>query len=268
MGGSLARALKTHDDALVVTGWSPDRREREAVVRAGAADRAPPTLDEAVADAELVVLAAPLEASCRLLGEAARASPPEATLSDIASLKEPMARAAAAAGVADRWVGTHPMAGAATSGFAASRSDLFVGARVWIVAGAGAAGRAEALQALWRSLYARPAAIEAEAHDRLMALVSHAPQVISTVLVSTFMRESVSPHEMGPAARDMTRLASSSPSMWIDLFAHAPPDLPRALRDVAARCVEVAELLERADPDALDSIGRLMRETGSWRRDA
>jgi len=269
MGGSLARALTSLDRAPSVVAWSPDEGEGRAALRAGAADEAPSTVAAAVADADLVVLAAPLEASRRLLVDVARAAPPDATLSDVVSLKEPMARAAEAAGVANRWVGAHPMAGGEASGFAASRSDLYTGARVWTVACPDAtSARVEGVHALWRAVQARPSTIDADAHDRLMVFVSHLPQAIATTLVGIFMRSDVSPQDMGPAARGMTRLACSSPSMWLDLFAHAPSDLPRALRDLAARSAELAEVLERADPEALASLGRLMAETGAWRRDA
>ena len=262
MGGSLARALSELADKPRVTGWAPQPSEREAALAAGAVDVAPAEWQAAVRDVELVVLAAPLAVSCAMLGQVAQAAPNDATLTDVASLKAPLARAAAAAGLAARWVGSHPMAGSEASGFAASRSGLYRDARVWTVADGQAGTRVARVHAFWKSIGARPLEIEAERHDRLMALASHLPQLASNALAAVLMEAGIRPEELGPGGRDTTRLAGSSADLWQDLLGYASPDLPRALRDLAAGADRMADLLERRD---IEAIADIMRATRTWR---
>ena len=275
MGGSLARGLSTLDLAERVTGWSPRSTERDAALTAGAVGFAAADWRDAVSDADLVVMAIPLAAVVDLLPEVLSATPGEATVTDVASLKSPPARAAAASGAGERWIGSHPMVGSEASGFWASRPDLYEGARVWTVTGAGSdpstakeddGGGAPDLhrsrvEDLWRGLGAVPAAVAAEDHDRLMELVSHLPQLVSNVLARVLLEAGVDPVQLGPGGRDMTRLAASNPLMWLDLLEHASGDLAEALRALGEGAREAADLVERGD---LEGLGRLMQRTRDW----
>jgi len=263
MGGSLARALSFLESAPTVVGWSPLQEERAAAVDAGAVASAPPEWQDAVAGAELVVVAVPLKASCELVAGLAGATSPEVTLTDVASLKVPLARAVAEADAEDRWVGSHPMSGTEKSGFAASRGDLYQGARVWTVAHPAASPRVTGLHELWSSLGARPASIGAEEHDRLMAMASHLPQLVANALAGVLARHDVGPDGLGPGGADMTRLAASSPELWRDIFEHASPELAVGLRTLADTSRWIADLLEDGD---LEGIERPMRDTREWRR--
>ena len=263
MGGSLARALTALPNRPRVRGWAPDPEEREAALRAGVVDAAPDSWRDALEDAELVVLAAPLRASCALLGEIARAAHAESTLSDVASLKAPLVRAAAAAGIEGRWVGSHPMAGSDASGFGASTATLYRGARVWTVAAAAAEARVGRVHALWRSVGARPERIDADEHDRLMSVASHLPQLAANALAKVMIDAGIRPEQLGPGGLDTTRLAGSSADLWKDLLEHASPELIRGLRSLAAAADGFASMLERGD---VDGVASTMRATRTWRR--
>ena len=262
MGGSFVRALADLDTPPRISAWSPDPADREAVVSAGVVPDAPTTWEEAVTNADLVLLAAPLTATCELLGRVARQAPSDSVVTDVASLKQPVSRAAIKAGLIDRWVGGHPMAGGEGSGFAASRADLYRGARVWLVADEIAANAARRVGALWQKLGAEPAPIDPESHDRLMALVSHLPQLAATSLASVLADFGISPRDLGPGGHDMTRLAGSSSEMWRDLLSHAPPDLAQALRALAATTTELADWVDGA---RLDDLTAEMDRTRTWR---
>lgn len=269
MGGSLARGLSSLGLAERVTGWSPRSTERDAALTAGAVGFAAADWRNAVSDADLVVLAIPLAAVVDLLPELAGATPTSTTLTDVASLKEPLVRAAVAADVASRWVGAHPMAGGETSGFWASRADLYEGARVWTVrAGAEEASgdvsdiHQRRVDRLWRGLGAEPTPIDAEEHDRLMGLVSHLPQLVSNVLASVLLEEGVDPRHLGPGGRDMTRLAAGNPLMWLDLLEHASEELVEALRSLGREATRAADLLEQQD---LEGLELLMKRTRDWK---
>lgn len=263
MGGSLARSLAALPDPPHVTGWSPSAMEREAALAAGAVAEAPDVWQEAAADSDLVVLAAPLRASSDLLAEVAAVTAADTTITDLASLKAPLARTAAEAGVSDRWVGSHPMAGSERSGFEASRADLYEGARVWTVASPEAASRVGRVHALWTAVGARPETIDAEEHDRLMALASHLPQLATNALASVLAGAGIAPEQLGPGGRDATRLAGSGPALWRDLFEHAAPELAEGLHALSDAAERIAKLLERGD---LDGLEELMRSTRAWRQ--
>jgi prephenate dehydrogenase len=262
MGGSLARGLSGLKAGPTVVGWSPLEEERAAATEAAAVSSAPPDWREAVAGADLVVVAAPLKASCQLISELLGATSSETTLSDVASLKAPLARVVAEGNAQDRWVGSHPMSGTEASGFLASRADLYDGARVWTVAHPSAEARVTRLHVLWQALGARPAAIDAEEHDRLMAVASHLPQLVANALATVLAEHGVAPDRLGPGGADMTRLASSSSDVWRDILEHASPELVAGLRALAAASGRIADLLEAGDVRAIE---HLMKDTRTWR---
>lgn len=265
IGGSLARAVRAAAPDVKVVGWSPALGERDQALSERAVVAAPSAWEDAVEEADLVVLAVPLDACRRILPDLDGLAPPGATIMDVASLKTPMSRAASEAGLSHRWVGAHPMAGSEGSGFARSSADLFHGARVWLVAAPEAEERVPGVHALWRSVGGDPRTIEAEEHDRIMGLVSHLPQLVASALAVGMSRRDVDLDTLGPGGRDMTRLAASNPDMWLDLFRDVPAEVPDALRTLAETMTEAASALERGDLAVLE---RLMREGGSWRKGA
>jgi prephenate dehydrogenase len=265
MGGSLARAVSSLGLAKAVTGWSPEATERDAALTAGAVSAAPATWREAISGADLVVLAAPLQGCLALLAALPEGLEPDATVTDVTSLKLPVAEAARAAGLEDRWIGSHPMTGSESSGFWASRAELYEGATVWITSADGSQARGahrQVVERLWASLGGRPRSIGAAEHDRLMALASHLPQLASNALARTLERSDIDPSALGPGGRDMTRLASSSPEMWTDLLRHADPAVVEGLRSLAREADALADLVESG---AIEQIGRIMHDTRAWR---
>ncbi|MFQ5536892.1 MAG: prephenate dehydrogenase [Gemmatimonadota bacterium] len=261
MGGSLARALARHHPYLETAGWSPDPGEREAALAAGAVGRAPETLEEAIAEAELVVLGVPVDAELELLPRIA-ASAPEAVLSNVTSLQIPAAAVAATSTWGRRWVGSHPMVGSERSGFAASRADLFRDARVWLIPEVADASARDTVRALWEGLEARPRSTSAPAHDALMARASHFPQLAANLVAAVLEEAGVAARDLGSGGRDMTRLAASSPELWGPLLKRAGPELSAALRSLAHQAAEVAVALEEGDVAALE---RLMERTRTWK---
>lgn len=271
MGGSFARALAACASAPTVVGWSRDKRERDAAREAGALAEAPAEWETAVEGADLVMLAMPLTATCATIAELPGHIGDGATVSDMASLKVRVAQSVHAAALTSRWVGSHPMAGGVESGFEASSQDLFRGARVWMTYDESAAEKARRVNDLWARLGATPAPIEVEEHDRVMALVSHLPQVTANALALALLESGVELDQLGPGGLGMTRLAASNPSMWRDLLENAPPELGHALRRLAATLVDLADNLEGGGGPGdvgLDDLTRLMERTGAWRTGA
>jgi len=262
IGGSLARALAALERPPRVTGWSPDASDAAAAVEAGVLAEQVTSRAAALRDAEMVVLAAPLGASLEALELVAREAPPDATITDVVSLKSPLEAEAAVRGLGDRWVGAHPMAGGERSGFEASSASLFEGTVTWIVPGRATGAAKTRVRALWSAVGARPTEIGGEEHDRMMALVSHLPQLTANALATVLSDHGLGPTRLGSGGRDMTRLASSAPSMWADLLRASPPELVEGLRALAGQAEAIAEALERGDVDA---ICESMERTRRWR---
>ena len=117
----MARALSALATPPKVVGWSPDPDEGAAALDGGAVHTVAPDLVDAAVGVELVVLAMPLEAVAAVFRQLGPVLRPDTVVTDVASLKMPVAEAAAAHGLSTRWVGSHPLCGSERSGFAASR---------------------------------------------------------------------------------------------------------------------------------------------------
>ena len=129
------------------------------------------------------------------------------------------------------FVGGHPMAGTEKRGFAASSARLFQGATWWLVPSRSARAN-RGVRALVRDAGAHPVSTAAASHDRVMAFLSHAPQVVAWALFEAARRDPVARGHIrhaGPGFRDMTRLARSPRALWQDILAANRVEVRRAL---------------------------------------
>ena len=262
IGGSIGMAARARLDADVV-GFDPDpvtlRRAREL----GALDRVAATVAAAVAEAEIVFCAAPVRALAALAAEALATSGDETVVSDVGSTKRSLAAALADAPGAERFIGGHPLAGAETAGVEHARADLFEGARWYLTPHEQSGGvHYDRLQRALTHLGARPQALDAEMHDRLMATVSHLPHVIANVLVTqaseALTDETERLPEVGPSFRDTTRVAGANPTIWGDIFAANAEAVASEIDAVVDRLRDAAELIRGGDAQAV----------AAWHRDA
>jgi prephenate dehydrogenase len=263
MGGSLARALKALPEPPGVLGVDPDPVQGSLALEAGAVDRFDPEGIGFLGEADLVVYAAPLGETLRLLREHRGLWGEDALLTDVVSLKAPLLDLAAREGFGKRFVGAHPLCGGEGSGFGASRDDLFRGGRVFLCRDEGTSeGAAAGVEGFWQALGAGTEWVDAGEHDRRMAWVSHLPQLVANALAGALDAAGWSPDDLGPAGRDMTRLAGSSPAVWKDLFTTSAPLTGAGLTSVSRALNVLADLLARRD---MDRIAEFMERTRDWR---
>jgi prephenate dehydrogenase len=245
IGGSIGLAARGRLGAEVV-GFDPDRETIDRAVGAGAIDRGADSIASACEDAEVVFCAAPVGGLTELAAAALEAAGPEAVVTDVGSTKRDIV---AALGFDQRFIGGHPLAGAETSGVENAREDLFEGARWYLTPKAERSSGLlyDRLQRTLAGLGARVQAIDAEAHDRLMATVSHVPHVVANVLVgqaaAELTRDSERMPEVGPSFRDTTRVAGANPAIWGDIFASNREAVAEATEAVAAKLREAAALI-------------------------
>jgi prephenate dehydrogenase len=249
IGGSIGLAARQRL-GCEVAGWGHNRATVDRAVELGSVDRAAGSVGEACAGAELVFCAAPVAALPELARAALEASGPETVVTDAGSTKRGIV---AALGGDERFVGGHPLAGAETAGVDNARADLFEGARWYLTPTERTGGILyDRLQRTIAAIGARPQAIDAAAHDRLMATVSHLPHALANALAgqaaAELTRDSERLPEVGPSFRDATRVAGSNPSIWADIFAANADAVVAAIDDVVDRLHEARALIEAGDP--------------------
>ncbi len=227
MGGSLARALRRKKLRVLGVDRAPVVRK----ARAAGAIHAAATDPRASLAAPLVVLAAPPQANLALLRRLGPIAPPRAVLTDLGSVKSPIAHLARRLGL-KRFVGGHPMTGSERAGFGASTPDLFRG-HPWILTPNGCDPQALAsVRRLVRVTGARPFSMPPGEHDRVIAFLSHMPQLLSWAIDGAARRDPVALrhlHLAGPGFRDMTRLARSSRTLWREILAQNEREIGRAM---------------------------------------
>lgn len=252
IGGSIGLAARRRLGAEVA-GYDPDSASVERAAAAGAIDRGASSVADACAGAEAVFCAAPVGALPALAREALAACEDGVLVTDAGSTKREIV---AAVGDDERFVGGHPLAGAESAGVENARADLFEGARWYLTPGERSSGVLyDRLQRTVSGLGARPQAIDAVTHDRVMATVSHLPHVVANALVAEAVdeltRDSERMPEVGPSFRDATRVAGANPAVWADIFASNREAIAVAVDSVAERLREAAELIRRGEPEAL-----------------
>jgi prephenate dehydrogenase len=253
IGGSIGRAARARTEHAVVAGFDPDTETMARAVGVGAVNRAAASVADACEGAEVVFCAAPVSGLVDLSRAALSACGEDTVVTDVGSTKREIVTAL---GDDERFIGGHPLAGAETSGVGNARADLFEGARWYLTPTGGSSGVLyDRLQRTVAALGARPQAIEAEAHDRMMATVSHLPHVVANVLVSAAHAElsegSERLPEVGPSFRDTTRVAGSNPAIWGDIFASNREAVAEAIEAIGGRLQEAAELIRAGDREAV-----------------
>ena len=169
---------------------------------------------------ELVVVCVPPDVTARVVA-AELAAHPSALVTDVASVKSlPLAELRELGADLGRYIGSHPMAGRERGGAVSARADLFIG-RPWVIAGHDdiTYGRAAAVERLALDLGAVPIEMTADDHDASVALVSHVPQLVASLLAARLTGASDAAVGLaGQGLRDTTRIASSSPELWVQIL--------------------------------------------------
>jgi prephenate dehydrogenase len=252
IGGSLARDLAAR--GVRVLGYDRDPYALDGAQSSGI-EPLRSLSGERLADAELVVLALPVTASAELLPRLVGSLADDCVLTDVGSTKRSIAEAAERSGMAERFVGSHPMAGDHRSGWGATREGLFDGARVFVCPTDRSSRAAlTAVTRLWSELGAVLEEISVDAHDRLLAWTSHLPQLLSSSFGSVLAAHGYSRDQLGPGGRDMTRLAASSPEMWSAICLDNHDEIRAALGALKEHVTELHDAVDRRDADALHAF--------------
>jgi prephenate dehydrogenase len=253
IGGSLGLALRAADEGPVV-GYDIDPSVLRGAIDRGAIDEARADVAAAVADAELVVLAAPVHLIAEACARLADAVPDTAVVTDVGSTKDRVVAAGESA-FGERFVGGHPMAGSERHGIEAADEALFDGA--WWILTPTAKTSSEAYAAVTRmvgKVGAKPVALEAAGHDALAARLSHVPQLTASALVDFAVSAGDREALLGLAGagfRDVTRIAASHPDLWVAIIRSNAAAVLDGLDGLTARIREVRATIGEARWDEL-----------------
>lgn len=248
IASSMAHAMRRGGLAAEVRGHARTAETRAVARELGFCDVVCESAAEAAEGADIVVLCVPVGAMGAVAREIAPALRPGAVVSDVGSVKRAVIEAVAPhvpAGV--HFVPAHPLAGTEYSGPRSGFATLFDN-RWCVVVPNGADRRAvELIASLWRGMGANVDEMDAEHHDMVLAMVSHAPHLIAYTMVGLASHlEQVSDSEVIKFAasgfRDFTRIAASDPTMWRDVFLSNRD----ATLDILGRFAEELFVLQRA----------------------
>ncbi|WYX32572.1 prephenate dehydrogenase/arogenate dehydrogenase family protein [Achromobacter denitrificans] len=273
IGGSFAAALRRAGQAGRVLGAGRNAQSLARALELGLIDEAV-SLEEAAARADLVLLATPVgglaDALSRMLPHLGAGT----VLTDAGSTKAEVVAAARAAlgGRIGQFVPGHPIAGAARTGPEAADADLY-GERTVVLTPLPENGPAalDLTRRAWQACGADVIDMDADAHDRVLASVSHLPHLLSAVYMEQVALAADAPTRLGLAGsgfRDFTRIAAGSPEMWRDIFLSNRDAMLAELADVRAVLDRAERAIAEGDGAALltllDTAAQARR---NWRKE-
>jgi len=267
IGGSFALALKRARAVKRVAGVGRTRRNLADALRLKAIDEASQDAARAVRDADLVLLATPVEQMPAVMTAIAPHLPARAIVTDAGSTKRDVIACARRflGGHFTRFVPGHPIAGTEKSGASSAFPELFRGRNVILTPQRETAAPATRLvQRAWEACGARVTRLDAQEHDAILATVSHLPHVIAFALVNMLASRPNPGRLFGLSAgglRDTVRIAGSSPEMWADICIANRDALLAVLEDYENELEQMRAAIEGADSAELRRMFTRARNT-------
>ena len=259
IGGSMAVDLRRRGFADEIIGVENDRLNAEAALKMGLADRIA-SEEEAFAQADIIVLAVPVDAAARLLPKALDAvACSERIVIDVCSVKEMMCRVAAGHRARTNYVATHPMAGTEYSGPWAAMPGLFDG-RACIFCDVEESSRKAVarIEQLYAALNMRVTYMRSDAHDMHVAYVSHISHVTSFALALTVLdKEKDEKHIFDLASGGFSstvRLAKSNADMWVPILQQNRENVLRVIDTYIEKMQDFRSAIDALDGDEIRGL--------------
>jgi len=250
IGGSVAMAAKKYINNCQITAYDSDESSASEALRLGVIDRST-SLNQVGREAELVIVCTPVgqfDAVMRVIAPTLTAG---TLLTDVGSTKRSITKLAAEllpAGV--EFIGSHPMAGSEKRGIAAAHADLFQRAVCMVMANASTpAASFDLIEKFWTTLGMLVKRLTPDEHDRIVARISHLPQVLAMALTA-IQSETTLPYA-GRGFKDTTRIAGSDPKLWRDIVLDNADEIRAGLSDLRKQLDQFESLLDPAKQDQL-----------------
>ena len=260
LGGSVARAARARGVASRIVLWTRRPEARLKLREQPWCDAVADTPSDAVREANLVVVAAPVDAIVALITQIAAHLPPGTIVTDVGSVKGEICRLGhAALGGHGHFVGAHPMAGSEKTGWEYSTESLFERRACFVTplpnADAHAVGT---VVRFWHDLGAEVVQVDPDRHDEIVAHVSHLPQILASTLCAFLAtKDPAWRNTSGGGLRDTTRIAASDPHLWRTILEQNRDEVLRALRQYQDELQTFHAAL--ANRDYIEVVARLER---------
>jgi prephenate dehydrogenase len=224
LGASLAKACKERGLVEEIVGYGRNRENLEKAKTLNIIDHCPADLDEAVRDADLIVLCTPVSTIVPLIQNLISQVKPGTLITDVGSVKDPVVRGAdkvVPEGIF--FIGSHPIAGGENSGLEASTANLYQDAKCIVTPTEKTDQTAlEQINALWQAVGMKVISLTTDEHDFIFGAVSHLPHIVAYALMNTLGALKTPENRdvtafSGAGLKDITRIASSDPIMWRDI---------------------------------------------------
>ena len=252
IGGSLGLALKEKKIAKKITGVGRREESLKIAQEMHEVDEATTDLVSGVKEADLVVIATPLDLTVETFKKILPHLKKGCVVTDVGSVKGPILKRI------DHpfFIGGHPLAGSEKRGPQAARVDLFREATVVLTPVEKTDEKALALvKGMWQDLEAKVLFLDCEVHDRLVAFTSHLPHILATSLTNLIgevaEKEKRVLSLMGEGFRDTTRIAASPPNMWKEICLANREELSKAIKKFKEILSEMEEALSKEEGDKL-----------------
>lgn len=247
LGSSIALGLRRLGVDVLLHDLSPTAMHLAADYGAGRIAPAHSASDAAPEDTpRIVVVCVPPDATGAVVLDQLQRWP-NAIVTDVASVKSmPLQTVREGGGDIARYVGSHPMAGRETGGPLAGRADLFLG-RPWVITSTPETTvyALQEIEGLALDLGATAVTLTADEHDESVALISHVPQLVSSVMAEQLLHDELEASALaGGGLRDITRIAASDPTLWNQILAANGPRVARILRSIAGDLTDLAAALD------------------------
>ena len=260
IGGSLAKALRFENAVGHITGFGRTESSLQRAQALGVVDSWSLDLGTAVEQAEVVVIASPVNAISSTFQKLKSCLGDNAIVTDAGSVKGPIVDAAVS-GLGDKivnFVPGHPIAGKEQSGVDAASATLFKGHRTILTPIANTGTEAiSTVKDMWETIGAEVVFMEPSVHDELLALTSHLPHALAFILVDLLSRQTNPEDSFDLSAGgfyDITRIASGDPVMWRDIFLSNQQAVLQRLTEFSTAIANLAELINNCDSHGLEQM--------------
>ncbi len=259
IGGSIGIDLVDKKLAAWVSGFDKNPAVAKKAVERKVVHEVVDSLDEAVKYSNLVILAAPIREIVKMIPEVCAAIDSSAAILDMAGTKTEILRTVRQCGRPVNYFGGHPMAGTENIGLASAQPGLFRGRKFILTPMAGSdRDWQKTIMELLNALEAKPLLMAAEEHDRLIALTSHLPYVLSLALMGTASNWEKSDEKLREMAagsfHSATRVAASSPDLTLDMFLTNQGNISTVVDEMMDRLQEIKAMVESGDEALLREL--------------
>ena len=251
LGASLMQAAKARGLCRQTLAWSRRPETRLKCEQQSWCDAVYPTASEAVAEADLVVLAVPVVNIVPLLEEIAPALKAGALVTDVGSTKSLICRhGTAATPEKATFIGSHPMAGSEKTGLEHATEDLFEKRACFVTPLVDTPTEpVEKIIRFWKELGMEVTTASPEAHDEIVAHISHLPHVLASVLCDTLAgKDNTWRNYAGGGLRDTTRIAAGDPHLWKAIILENREEILRAMEGFEQHWQQMRAAIANNDP--------------------